>query len=135
MQTLKRIAMIAAGAAALALGAAQGAAAQSDDRYPSDESASTLGGVTVIAPRHFERDSATGAPTDTVFAHRIVRYDDLDLSYGRDRHILHARIVRAAEAACRELDVRYPVTASASPPCVREAVQRAMDRVDLAEDR
>jgi len=135
MNTLQRIALTTVGAAALALSAAQSASAQRYERdYAPDEGASTLGGVTVIAPRQFERDGATGAPIETVFANRVVRYDDLDLTHWRDRHILHARVERAAEVACRELDDHYPVTAVDSPPCVREAVHRAMIRVELVEN-
>lgn len=123
---------LAAGAAAvLALSAISPVAAQPvSDGF--DDGDATMGGVTVIAPRRAERDGATGAPIEFVLATRIVRYDDLDLSREWGMHALRVRVERAAEAACDELDARYPITASDSPPCVRVAVRQAMYRVESA---
>jgi UrcA family protein len=138
---LGRTLLGACAAAAFGLAAAASANAQPGyDRYDDDPAiASTLGGVTVIAPRRAERDPATGAPIERVSAHRIVRYDDLDLRRDWGVRALHARIERAARSACDELDSAYPITASDSPPCVRDAVRRAMYEVPVSysedEDR
>ena len=124
--------LAACAAAALAIGAASPVFAQPGYDAYNDEDANistTLGGVTVIAPRHAERDSATGAPIETVMASRVVRFDELDLSKAWGMRALHVRVERAARSACDELDARYPITASDSPPCVRAAVRRAMYQV------
>jgi UrcA family protein len=132
LSTLLPRGLVACATAALAIAAASPAPAQpASDRYDDEAGVTTtLGGVTVIAPRRAERDSATGAPIETVLASRVVRYDDLDLSRPWGMRALHARVERAARSACDELDSRYPITASDSPPCVRTAVRQAMYRVE-----
>lgn len=92
--------------------------------------------VEVYGPPPPRERSAIGAPIENVSVSREVRYDDLDLRTEWGAHVLRARIVRTARAACRELDRRYPSSyypaTSDSPPCVEWAVDRAMDQADAA---
>ena len=119
--------------AAFGLATASAAAAQPGyGRYDNDPS--TVSGIVVTAPPHSERDSATGAPIEWSSASRVVRYGDLDLSRRWGVRELHARIERAARSACDELDSAYPLTASDSPPCVREAVRQAMYQIPSDDD-
>jgi UrcA family protein len=117
-------------AAALGLALAAPAAAQpgqyGDDPY-------TLSGVTVTAPAHHQRDSATGAPIEWVSTSRVVRYGDLDLGRRWGVRELRARVERAARSACNELDSAYPIAASDTPPCVRDAVRQAMASAPIGE--
>jgi UrcA family protein len=99
-----------------------------------DDDPYTTSGVVVTAPRHADRDSATGAPIEWVSASRVVRYGDLDLNRAWGQRELHARIVRAARSACNQLDDAYPITASDSPPCVRAAVRQAMYQIPTSDD-
>ena len=89
-----------------------------------------MDGVTVYAPRHMDRDPATGAPYERVSASRIVDYSDLDPSTPYGHHILRVRVQHAAEDACGQIDRAYPDTTDDQPPCVRSAVHRAMYEVD-----
>jgi len=45
-------------------------------------------GVTVYAPRHFDRDAATGAPIERVAASRVVNYSDIDPNTRWGDHVL-----------------------------------------------
>lgn len=128
VSTRVRLCVKTCAAAAFGLALAGPAAAQSYHN-PYDDDPYTTSGITVTAPPSHERDSATGAPIGWVSASRVVRYDDLDLSRGWGMRTLHARIERAARSACDELDNAYPITASDSPPCVREAVRQAMYQI------
>lgn len=131
--TSLRLCVKTCAAAAFGLALAGPAAAQPGDN-PYDHDPYTTSGVTVTAPPSHRRDAATGAPIAWVSASRVVRYDDLDLSRGWGMHTLHARIERAARSACNQLDDAYPITASDSPPCVREAVRQAMYQTLQATD-
>lgn len=114
-------------AAVAALGLAVAAPAAAQPGYGHyDNDPDTMSGVTVTAPRHQERDTATGAPIEWVSTSRVVRYGDLDLRRPWGVRELHARIARAARSACDALDDAYPITAPDSPPCVRNAIRQAM---------
>ena len=94
----------------------------------------TVGDVIVVAPRHrMERDPATGAPIDHVYASRAVRYDDLDLTSDWGVRTLHARVVRAAETACNYLDRRYDTLDSGDRSCVDDAVRDAMRQAPIGD--
>jgi UrcA family protein len=99
-----------------------------------DDDPSTVSGIVVTAPRHSARDSATGAPIEQVSASRVVRYGDLDLSRHWGVRELRARIERAAQSACDELDNAYPLTGWDNRPCVRDAVREAMYQVPSDDD-
>jgi UrcA family protein len=119
-------------ATALALAMAAPVAAQPGyGHYDNDPD--TLGGVTVTAPRHQERDSATGAPIEWASTSRVVRYGDLDLSRRWGVHELRVRIARAARSACDELDTTHPIDAPNNPPCVRNAIRSALADSPIAD--
>src|ERR1700749_642205 len=63
--------------------------------------------VTVEVPRHAERDSATGAPIETIALSEAVRFDDLDLATQAGAHVLRERIRRTASQLCRRLGENY----------------------------
>jgi UrcA family protein len=81
--------------------------------------------VIVQAPRHYQERSTIGAPIENVAVSRAVRYDDLDLRTDWGARELEHRINQAASSACDELDTRYPIATSDSPPCYSSAVQDA----------
>jgi UrcA family protein len=121
--------VLAAAGAAFAVSAAGPVQAQPgyDTERPSD-----VGDVIVRAPRHLGRSPTTGAPYELVSASRVVHYDDLDLRTHRGVSKLKARITRAANSACDELDTMYPATAPDDPPCAPTAVRDAMYRIPVA---
>jgi UrcA family protein len=135
-----RLALCAAAAAGLAL-AAPGLPAQAQDyghdygRYDnSAQSVDPGNDVTVTAQPREERDPATGAPYERVYASRVVSYADLDLNARWGVRELRARVVRAARDACDELDNSgIAINAPDDPPCVSTAVQRAMYQVPVAD--
>lgn len=124
--------LMAVAGGALAISAAAPAQAQPsyDTERPSD-----VGDIVVRAPRNLDRSPTTGAPYERVSASRVVRYDDLDLRTDRGVNRLKARITRAANSACDELDNTYPGSAPDDPPCVRTAVRNAMHRIPIAYSR
>ena len=125
--------LTACAATALALAVTAPVAAQPGySHYDGDPD--TMSGVVVTAPRHQQRDSATGAPIEWVSTSRVVRYGDLDLSRRWGVHELRVRIERAARSACDELDTAYPVSASDTPPCVRDAVRDAMAQAPIGDE-
>jgi UrcA family protein len=120
--------------AAIALGFAVTAPVSAQPGYNHyDNDPDTLAGVVVTAPRHQQRDSATGAPVEWVSTSRVVRYGDLDLSRRWGVRELRVRIERAARSACDELDATYPISASDNPPCVRDAIRNALANSPIGE--
>jgi UrcA family protein len=128
---------IGVAAAALAIAALAGAGSAQAQPYgyddpdyaaappPAYDADATVGGLTIYAPRSYER-SAIGAPIETVRESRVVPTDDLDLDTGWGAHVLRVRIQRAAGDACRDLDYRYPAAGAEGPDCYRTAVRHAM---------
>ncbi|HKT54208.1 MAG TPA: UrcA family protein [Caulobacteraceae bacterium] len=120
---VRKLLLCAATAASFAAAAPLSVAqAQPDYSYrtgPDDE-------ITVYGSRHEERSMTTGAPIQWVREQRVVYYGDLDLRTRYGAHMLKARVARAAQEACDDLDAMYPVTASGSPPCERTAYRDAM---------
>ncbi len=99
-----------------------------------DDRETSVGDVIIVAPRRrAERDPATGAPIERVYASRRVRYDDLDLTTDWGVHTLHARVVRAAETACNYLDRRYDTLDQGDRSCVDDAVRDAMRQAPIGE--
>jgi UrcA family protein len=136
-----RLALCAAVAAGLAL-AAPGLRAQAQDYgrdnggYDNGQQYDDNGGVTVTAEpraRREYRDPYTGAPYERVTASRVVRYADLNLHSRRGVRELKARVERAAEDACDELENSNTISAPDDPPCVPTAVRRAMYRVPIPD--
>lgn len=122
--------------AVLALGIASPVSAQPYDQGPGYERANRIDEIEVIGRRPTHQRSAIGAPIENLSLTREVRYDDLDLRTHWGAHELRERIVYAANEACRALDRRYPEMnypkTEDSPPCVRTAIDRAMDQADAA---
>jgi|HubBroStandDraft_3_1064219.scaffolds.fasta_scaffold264969_2 UrcA family protein len=131
--TLRRLALMGATAFGLALAASS---AQAQDYGPYGDgyrSAPPPEEIIVTAPRHREeRSDVTGAPIRDVALSQPVRFDDLDLRTDWGAHALEERIRTAAHAMCRQLDIRYPISADNSPPCYSTAVADAMDQADAA---
>jgi UrcA family protein len=125
-----------AAAAALSLSFAGHAGAQTYDQPNYDQRGDSADydgapsvGEIVVRPTYRDR-SENGIPTERVYASRVVHFDDLDLSTGWGVHELHARVVRAATDACRELDSLYPSglypVDSNDGDCKARAIRRAM---------
>jgi UrcA family protein len=134
-----RLALCAAAAAGLAL-AAPGLPAHAQDygydnggygeQYVDEDN-----GVTVTAEpeRREYRDPYTGAPYERVTASRVVSYADLNLHSRWGVRELKARVQRAAEDACDELENSNTISAPDDPPCVPTAVRRALYRVPIPD--
>lgn len=132
---LSKISTSILGGAAVCAVAAMGFAAAPAVAQPyygspsySDQAA-TVGGVTVTAPRRYER-TFTGAPIQHVWASRVVPISDLDLSTAWGVHRLRHRVERAAASACSELDMQwtvglYPLNSN-DADCYHRAVDHAM---------
>ena len=94
--------------------------------------------ITVLAPRARQtgRDTATGAPVETLTAQSIVYTDDLNLATEAGREQLDERIEVAAREACEWLDEVYPLSTAMSGTttydCVSDAVARTDDQVKEA---
>jgi UrcA family protein len=138
-----RLALCAAAAAGLAL-AAPGLPAHAQDYghdYGNNDGRYDNGpqyvdqdrDVTVQALPREERDPATGAPYERVYASRVVSYADLDLNSRWGVRELRARVVSAARDACDALDNGIAINAPDDPPCVSRAVERAMYQVPIPD--
>jgi UrcA family protein len=125
----KRLAL----ASLTAIGLAAGVAMTPARALPGDDEAAGDGQVTVYAPRA-ERDPASGAEINTVSASRAVFYGDLDLSAPWGMRALHARLERAAAAACNQL-LNDPtlVIINSEGDCIAPAVRDAMYRVGMPD--
>ncbi|MET0660125.1 MAG: UrcA family protein [Steroidobacteraceae bacterium] len=84
--------------------------------------------ITVEAAREGPSRSTLGAPIETVTAKRVVSYADVSLTTSSGVTVLQTRIRDAANAACTELEQKYPVPAAGetSKKCVDDAVEGAM---------
>jgi len=106
------------------------------DQRDYDADAPSVGEVTVTPDYRSER-TWNGIPTERVYASRVVRFDDLDLSTRWGVHELHARVVRAAADACDQLDREYPMGLlpidSDDGNCKARAVRRAMADAPIGE--
>jgi len=138
MASLKKSALFLA--AACAVGIPLGtisAKAQDYDRY-SNEPAYDLSAppetVEVYAPRHrhFPQSGELGAPVVHASFSQEVRFDDLDLRTPWGARALRSRIRYVAQELCRDMDVRYPIATSDSPPCYRDAYAKALYQADAA---
>ncbi len=134
----KTLALVGAAAIASLTFAAAPALAQS--AYDQDGYIYQTPSVTVYAPRHVDRDPATGADVDVVSASRVVDTHDLDLSSDWGMHALNVRVDHAAREACHEIDYHYSDTVDDDDgACVQRAVSRAMgdvqDAVSYGDDR
>jgi UrcA family protein len=117
-----------------AIGLAAGAVSLPAHAQPGyDETYGPNGDVTVMAPRHMQRDPATGAPIEVVTKSRAVYYGDLDLSAPWGVRTLHARVVRAAVRLCNDLDNQPGPIPEDSNDCVRPAVTNAMYQAPIPD--
>jgi UrcA family protein len=133
MPTINRIRIAVAGLAAAGLAAAAAASLPAHAQPGYDEAYGSSGEVTVIAPRHQERDPATGAPVDIATESQAVYYGDLDLSAPWGVRTLHARVVRAAVRICDDLDNQPGLIPEDSDDCVRPAVANAMYQAPIPD--
>lgn len=116
ISTLLSSGCAATAAATLGLSFAGHATAQTYYNQPAydqrgdtaDYDAAPSVGEIVVRPTYRDDRDENGVPTERVYASRVVRFDDLDLSTRWGVHELHARVVRAATDACNELDNLYP---------------------------
>lgn len=97
--------------------------------------------ITVTAPRArtVDRNSATGAPIQTITTQSLVYIDDLDLRTKTGRDVLDTRIAAAAKEACDWLNEVYPATPLSVPSsqsdCRADAVRTAQSQVKDAITR
>jgi UrcA family protein len=134
---MTRLSLIAA-AAALALGGAGVAGAQSYDdtpayapaNYPAYQPANTMGDITVYARPYNRYHAPLNGGDQVVRESRLVHGGDLDLASYYGARAMRWRIERAAHDACYSLDSRIPATADAPPDCYNGAVRQAMADVE-----
>jgi UrcA family protein len=88
--------------------------------------------VVVTAPRYSPERSPIGAPYRYVSMSKGVYVGDLDLRSGYGIHVMRDRIRKTARRMCRQLDMRYPISAPDSPDCYRNAMNNAMYRANVA---
>jgi UrcA family protein len=88
--------------------------------------------VEVTVPRYHPERSPLGAPYRYVSMSRPVYVGDLDLRTRHDTRVLRDRLSATARSLCRQLDIRYPITAPGSPGCYTTAMNDAMYRADIA---
>lgn len=123
-----RTALLAAGTLLL-LGAsanAQGYGYRDADYTTADED------VTVSVPRYAPQRSPLGAPYRYISMSKGVYVGDLNLRTRRGVSIMRDRISYTARSMCRQLDVRYPITAPGSPGCYTTAMNDAMYQANIA---
>jgi UrcA family protein len=96
--------------------------------------AEEVGKVTVEAKRETQvvGRSYTGAPIELVTLTRRVSYADLDLTTQSGAAELEKRVNETAQAACKQLDDLYPLTAPGGQSCVKGAVEDAMEQARAA---
>ena len=76
--------------------------------------------------------SSSGIPTEEVTVTRRVSYADLDLKTHAGTQALKARIEKAAELACKQLDELYPLEQEEAPTCIKESAAKADRQVQEA---
>ena len=123
---------LAIGAVGLALagGAALAQDYGSDGADENGQNVTTTQELTVTGERHAR--SSIGAPIQWVSTQRTVYTADIDLSTPWGARELRARVQKAAQTACSELDTFHPITADDSPDCYKAAVNEAMAQAEEA---
>ena len=119
-------AMALAAASTLALLAAPAFAQNYSDKpqYGEDD-------IIIVAPRPGgDRDSATGAPVETLTEQRAIETKDLDLRDDGDVHELYRRIDRTVAAACRSVQSRLDVPLDSNRTCMHDAREDALAQAD-----
>ena len=76
--------------------------------------------------------SSSGIPTEEVTVTRRISYADLDLKTHAGTQALKARIEKAAELACKQLDELYPLEQEEAPTCVKLSIKDADRQVPEA---
>ena len=113
---------------------AYSAKAQDYDRYNGPDLSAPPETVEVYAPRHrhYQERSAIGAPIVYASLSQEVRFDDLDLRTPWGARELRTRIQYVANELCSRMDLRYRVPMKDSPPCYKNAYEKAMYQADAA---
>lgn len=123
-----RTALLAAGALLL-LGASANA---QEYGYENASYSMPSENVEVTVPRYAPQRSSLGAPYRLISMSKGVYVGDLDLRSRHDVRIMRDRISETARRMCRQLDVRYPITAPGSPGCYTTAMNDAMYQANIA---
>jgi UrcA family protein len=76
--------------------------------------------------------SSSGIPTEEVTVTRQVSYADLDLRTHAGTQALNARVEKAAELACKQIDELYPLEQDEAPNCIKQSVEKADRQVQEA---
>jgi UrcA family protein len=76
--------------------------------------------------------TAYGAPIGDVSALGVVGRSDLDLRTEHGAKELRARVKRAAQATCTDIDEIYPISADGSPNCYETALSSGMESARIA---
>lgn len=88
--------------------------------------------VTVSVPRYAPQRSPLGAPYRYISMSKGVYVGDLNLRTRHGVHVMRDRISDTARNMCRQLNVRYPITAPGSPGCYTTAMNDAMYQANIA---
>ncbi len=128
-----RIPFLKSTAVAAALAVAGSAIAIAPALAQPGAQASAAQEVTVVAPkvaRHHYIGGArfAGAPIEVVSLTRTVSFADLDLTKQADVATFQARVQTTAQAACGDLEARYPSTYYVPVPADQSCVQTASDQ-------
>lgn len=104
-----------------------------DHRQTVTYSADGTERVEVTAPPyHHATRSTIGAPIRDVSLSQPVRFNDLNLRSAWGARELRHRVRYTARKLCNQLDRRYPISTSDSPPCYRTALRNAMYQANTA---
>jgi len=83
--------------------------------------------VTVEAARSQKiAQSEYGVPIEEITIRSRVSYSDLDLTTAAGVSELEKRVRQAANASCKEIDVKFPAQGSSEASCVKSAIDGAM---------
>jgi len=119
-RTCFRCLVLAAGALASSVALAEEPQPQAQVTIRADRPTSTVAGYT-----------STGVPIVTYQLQYHVSYTDLDIATKVGSDALKARVYKAADMLCKDLDKLYPQTAP-DGSCVRKAEDGAMAQVNNA---
>ena len=75
-----------------------------------------------------------GVPVEEITIRSRVSYADLDLTTEAGVSELEKRIQTAANASCKEIDVKFPTQGSSQQSCVKQAMDAAMAQAHKVTD-
>jgi UrcA family protein len=70
-----------------------------------------------------------GVPIVEIALSYRLNYHDINLGTSAGAAMLEARVTKAAQDACKEIDARYPTAQPSNEACVKAAVEQAMVKV------